>query len=596
MDRRTWMQLIGVLAAARPALTQTQPPVTTTPQPPAGGRAGGRGGNQRPLRVTKEQVQAALKLLGLEFQDAEIDMMLRNVDNSLASYEAVRKIDIPLDTEPSFTFHPGLPDRVPVKGPQRFETTIPARSTAKAPSNLEDLAFLPVTGLAPLLRSRAVSSTDLTRMYLERMKKYSPKLLCLITLTEELALQQAAAADAEIKVGKYRGPLHGIPFGVKDLYDTKGSLTTWGAEPFQKRIAEYDATCVERLYKAGAVLIAKLSMGALAQGDLWFNGRTKSPWPSDASRAKGEYDRGSSGSSAGSASSTAAGLVGFSLGTETLGSIVSPSTACGTVGLRPTYGRVSRHGAMALSWTMDKVGPICRGVEDCAIVLNAIYGPDGHDRSVAADPFHWEPRKPLKSLRVGLLQSGFDRFQGEQKKIYDQALSDLKNAGVSMTPVEYQEDLAGIRYLLEAEGAAAFDDITRDGQVRTLKGQAPGDWPNTFRSSRLVPAVEYIRAQRVRTLLVEKFEKFMADWDVVVVAGSGPLTTTNLTGNPQVVVRCGWLEPQAAQPGQGFGGGGSPWRMLGFLGKIYDEGSPLRVALAYEQSTEWHKKTPTLIA
>ncbi len=595
MDRRTWMQLISVLAAARPALTQIRPPVTTTPpttpQPPAGGR----GGNQRPLRVTKEQVQAALKLLGLEFQDAEIEMMLRNVDNALASYEAVRKIDIPLDTEPSFTFHPGLPDRVPIKGPQRFETTIPAKSIAKAPSNLEDLAFLPVTELAPLVRSRAVSSMDLTRMYLARMKKYSPKLLCLITLTEELALQQAAAADAEIKAGKYRGPLHGIPFGVKDLYDTKGILTTWGAEPFQQRIAEQDATCVERLYKAGAVLIAKLSMGALAQGDVWFSGQTKSPWPSDAARARGEYDRGSSGSSAGSASSTAAGLVGFSLGTETLGSIVSPSSVCGAVGLRPTYGRVSRHGAMALSWTMDKVGPICRGVEDCAIVLNAIYGPDGHDRSVPADPFHWEPRKPLKSLRVGLLQSGFERMQGEQKKIYDQALSDLKNTGVTLTPVEYQEDLVGIRYLLEAEGAAAFDDITRDGQVRTLRGQRASDWPNTFRGSRLVPAVEYIRAQRVRTKLVEKFEKFMADWDVVVVAGSGPLTTTNLTGNPQVVVRCGWLEPQSGQPGQGFGGG-SPWRMLGFLGKIYDEGSPLRVALAYEQATEWHKKTPTLIA
>jgi Asp-tRNA(Asn)/Glu-tRNA(Gln) amidotransferase A subunit family amidase len=601
MDRRTWLQLISVLAAARPALTQTQPPVTIpppppTPQPPAGrGAGGGRGANQRPLRVTREQVQAALKLLGLEFQDAEIDMMLRNVDNALSSYEAVRKIDIPLDTEPSFAFHPGLPDRVPIKGPQRFQTTIPAKSIAKAPSNLEDLAFLPVTELAPLVRSRAISSTGLTKMYLERMKKYSPKLLCLITLTEELALQQAAAADAEIKAGKYRGPLHGIPFGVKDLYDTKGILTTWGAEPFQKRIAEYDATCVERLYKAGAVLIAKLSMGALAQGDLWFNGRTKSPWPSDAARARGEYDRGSSGSSAGSASSTAAGLVGFSLGTETLGSIISPSGVCGTVGLRPTYGRVSRHGAMALSWTMDKVGPICRGVEDCAIVLNAIYGPDGHDRSVGADPFHWEPRKPLNTLRVGLLQSGFDRFQGDQKKIYDQALSDLKNTGVSLTPVEYQEDLVGIRYLLEAEGAAAFDDITRDGQVRTLKGQAPGDWPNSFRSSRLVPAVEYIRAQRVRTKLVEKFEKFMADWDVIVIAGS-LLTTTNLTGNPQVVVRCGWLEPQAAQPGQGFGGGASPWRMLGFLGKIYDEGSPLRVALAYEQATGWHKKTPTLIA
>src|ERR1035438_7712545 len=322
MDRRTWMQLISVLAAARSALTQTQPPVTIpapppTPQPPAGGRGGGRGGNQRPLRVTKEQVQAALKLLGLEFQDAEIDMMLRSVDNALASYEAVRKIDVPYDTEPAFAFHPGLPGRTPIKGPQRFETTIPKTGTAKAPSSLEELAFLPVTELAPLVRSRAVSSTGLTRMYLERMKKYSPKLLCLITLTEEPALEQAAAADSEIKAGKYRGPLHGIPFGVKDLFDTKGITTTWGAEPFEHRIPVYDATCVERLYKAGAVLIGKLSMGALAQGDLWFRGRTNSPWPTAAGKEKGEYDRGSSGSSAGSAAATASGLVGFSLGTET---------------------------------------------------------------------------------------------------------------------------------------------------------------------------------------------------------------------------------------------------------------------------------------
>jgi len=571
------MQLIGVLAAARPGFSQTQPPA-----------GGGRGrGPQRPLRVTREQVQAALKLIGLEFQDSEIDMMLRNVDNALSNYEAVRKIEVGYDVEPSFTFHPGLPDRTPIKGPQRFETTIPKSSAAKAPPDLEELAFLPVTQLAPLVRSRAVSSTDLTRMYLARMKKYSPKLLCLITLTEEHALQQAAVADGEIKAGKYRGPLHGIPFGVKDLFDTKGVTTTWGAEPFEQRVPDADATCVERLYKAGAVLIGKLSMGALAQGDVWFAGTTKSPWPTEEARARGEYDRGSSGSSAGSASATASGLVGFSLGTETLGSIVSPSTNCGTVGLRPTYGRVSRHGAMALSWTMDKIGPICRGVEDCAIVLNAVYGPDGHDRSVGADPFHWEPRKPVSGLRVGVLQASFDRLPEAPKKIYDQALSDLKNAGARLTPVEYQDDLNNIRYLLEAEGAAAFDDITRDGEVRTLRGQAPNDWPNSFRSSRLIPAVEYIRAQRVRTLLVEKFEKFMADWDVIVVPGSGPLQTTNLTGNPQVVVRCGYTQGTTQR---------TPWSMLGFIGRIYDEGSPLRLALAFEQATDWHKKTPTLIA
>jgi len=525
------------------------------------------------MRVTKEQVVAALKLMGLEFQDAEIEPMLRGVNQALGQYESLRKVDIPLDTEPAFAFHPGLPDRQLIKGPQRFQITIPTAGAAKAPSDLESVAFWPVTELAPLIRSRAVSSTDLTRMYIARMKKYSPKLLCLITSTEELALEQAAAADREIKAGHYKGPLHGIPFGIKDLFDTKGILTTWGAEPFQNRVPDKDATVVERLRNAGAVLIGKLSMGALAQGGLWFKGMTKTPW---------NIEQTSSGSSAGSAASTAAGLVGFSLGTETLGSIVSPSQACGTVGLRPTYGRVSRFGAMGLSWTMDKIGPICRGVEDCAIVLNAIYGPDGHDRTVGPDPFHWEPRRPLKSMKVGILQKDFDRAQGEQKKVYEQAIEDLKKAGVTMTPCEFQDDINMIRFLLSAEAATAFDDITRDGRVHELRGQAPFDWPNTFRTSRLIPAVEYLRAQRARTLLVEKFEKFMTDWDVIVIPPNSLLTTTNLTGNPQVVMKCGFVNNMP--------------RSIGFLGRIYDEGAPLRVALAYEQATEWHKQNPPMVA
>jgi Asp-tRNA(Asn)/Glu-tRNA(Gln) amidotransferase A subunit family amidase len=572
MDRRTWVQLVGVLAAAMPVLSQQQ--------------QGGRG--QIPMRVTKDQITGALKLMGLEFQDAEIDMMLPRVNQALNDYEQLRTVELGYDVEPAFHFQPGLPDRKPIHGPQRFITTIPHNGSHKAPKDIEDLAFQRVTDIAPLIRSRVITSTALTKMYIERMKRYSPKLLCLITLTEDLALERAAAADAEIRQGRYRGPLHGIPYGVKDLFDTKGIKTTWGAEPFQNRVPDQDATCVDRLNKAGAVLMAKLSMGALAQGDLWFQGQTKNPW---------NLERGSSGSSAGSASATAAGLVGFSLGTETLGSIVSPSTECGTVGLRPTYGRVSRKGAMALSWTMDKIGPICRGVEDCAIVLNAIYGPDGHDRSVGADPFHWEPNRPLHTLRVGILQAAFDRvgagrggFGGgrggdpnaaaELKAVYAQAIEDLKKAGVNMTAVEYDEGQLPMRFLLNAEGAEAFDDITRDGEVRTLKGQRPNDWPNTFRSSRLIPAVEYIRAQRARTLIVEKFEKFMADWDVIVIPSNALLTTTNLTGNPQVVLKCGFT-------------GGLP-RSVGFLGKIYDEGSPLRVALAYERATEWHKKNPDL--
>ncbi len=530
---------------------------------------------------------AAFVLLGLEFQDAELDMMLRRVNDALNGYEELRKIDVPYDVEPAFTFHPGLPGRAAGNGPARYSTTIPVAAAAKAPKNLEDLAFLPVTDLAPLVRSRAVTSTDLTKMYLARMKRHSPSLLCLVTLTEELALERAAAADKEIGAGHYRGPLHGIPFGVKDLFDTKGILTAWGAEPFQKRIPDRDATVIERLHEAGAILMAKLSMGALAMGDLWDQGQTKSPWSwSETSKS---FVRGSSGSSAGPASATAAGLVAFSLGTETLGSIVSPSTQCGTVGLRPTYGRVSRYGAMALSWTMDKIGPICRGVEDCAMVLHAIHGPDGRDRSVAADPFHWEPRRPLGAMRVGVLQKAFDNMRAADKPVYAQALADLKKAGVPATAVDYDENLPPIRFLLEAEGAAAFDDITRDGEIRTLKGQTAGSWPNTFRSSRLVPAVEYIRAQRARTMVIERFEKFMADWDAIVIPPSALLTTTNLTGNPQVVMKCGFADDTLPD--------GSKIkfpRSVGFVGKIYDEGSPLRIALAYERATPWSKMNPAL--
>jgi len=579
MDRRTWIQLITILATVREAEAQQR---GGTAPPDAAGRGGGRGQGfqQQPMRIEKTQIEGALKLLGLDFQDAEIDTMMRGVNQALYTYESLRKAEVPLNTEPAFTFRPGLPDRTPIKGPQRFETTI-AR-TAKTPSSLQELAFARVVDLAPLIRSRAVSSADLTKMYLERMKKYSPKLLCLITLTEELALQQAAQADQEIKAGHYRGPLHGIPFGLKDLFDTKGILTTYGAEPYQNRVPDRDATVVERLRAAGAVLIAKLSMGALAQGGLWFKGMTKTPWNTEQT---------SSGSSAGSASATAAGLVGFTLGTETLGSIVSPSQACGTTGLRPTYGRISRHGAMALSWTMDKIGPICRGVEDCALVLNACYGPDGKDRTVGADPFHWEPRRPLSTLRVGILQKDFDRYTNEQKKVYDQALDDLRKAGVKMTPTEFVEDGPQIRFLLTAEAAAAFDDITRDGQVRNLRGQSPGDWPNSFRTSRLIPAVEYIRAQRARTQLIEKFEKFMADWDVIVMPPNSLLTTTNLTGNPQVVMKCGFTEG-TRQDGRKV----QVPRSISFLGKIYDEGSPLRVALAYESVTEWWKRNPELEA
>lgn len=556
-ERRTLLQIAGVLAAAgRSAFAEPQQ--ASAPAAPA-------------QRVNADQLKAALTLIGIDFNDDQIAAALPGVNRALTGYQEIRKVDIPLDTEPAFAFHPGLPGRVPANGKARFQPTI-AHKSPKVPAwkSPEDLAFWRVVDLAPLIHSKKITSTELTRMYLERLKQYGPKLLCVITLTEALALEQAAQADTDRRRGKYHGPLHGIPWGAKDLFSTKGILTTWGAEPFQNQVPSIDATVVERLRSAGAVLVAKLSMGALAQGGLWFNGMTKTPW---------KLTESSSGSSAGSASATAAGLVGFALGTETLGSIVSPSVRCGTAGLRPTYGRVSRYGAMGLSWTMDKIGPICRGVEDCALVLNAIHGPDGHDRTVTTDPFHWEPKKPLKGLRIGILAKAFDNFKGDDKVVYDQALADLRKAGVEMTPVELtDEDANRIRYLLSAEAAAAFDDITRDGRVGQLRGQSPGDWPNSFRTSRFIPAVEYIRAQRARTLLVEKMEKFFADWDVIVTPPFGALTTTNLTGHPQVVMKCGFVN-------------GMP-RGISFLGRLYEEGLPLRVALAYEQATNWHNMNP----
>lgn len=524
-----------------------------------------------PQIVTKEMLQQALEVIGLKFTPEHQAMMLQNLNRNLAGYEALRKIDVPLDTEPAFHFRPALPGKEPGRRPAKFNPT-KSKQPRKAPGSLEEAAFWPVTELAPLVKAKLVSSTDLTKMYLARLKKYSPKLLSVITFTEELAIEQAAEADREIRAGHYRGPLHGIPYGAKDLFATKGIRTTWGAEPYENQVFDYDCTAVARLRNAGAVLIAKLSMGALAQGGLWFNGMTKNPWNTDES---------SSGSSAGSAASTSAGLVGFSIGTETLGSIVSPSTRCGVTGLRPTYGRVSRFGAMALSWTMDKVGTICRSVEDCMLVLNAMYGPDGHDVTTIDAPLDWNPAAPLSRLKIGYLKADFDgQNNAERKKIYDDALAALRKAGANLEPMELPKFQAQpLMIVLSAEAGAAFDDLTRDGGVNKLRGQEPNDWPNSFRSSRLIPAVEYIRAQRARTLLQREMDKLMSEWDVFVSPTFGPsLSVTNLTGHPQIVTPCGFIgkEPQG----------------LLFTGRLYDEGTMARVAMAYQEATEWRNMHP----
>jgi Asp-tRNA(Asn)/Glu-tRNA(Gln) amidotransferase A subunit family amidase len=591
IDRRAFVKLLPAAAAA--GLTVANLPLKAVAQTPTSTPLPSPRTSPTPGRITKDMMHNAEKVIGIELTDKQEDMALPGVNRSLDSYEVVRKMDVPLDTEPAIVFHPALPGfhvkRAGAKTKFKFGKHEPAQFRS-----VDDLAFATVPQLAELIRTRKVSSVELTKMYLGRLKRYGPKLLCIVTLTEELAMKQAQDADNDLKRGKYRGPLHGIPWGAKDLFATKGIKTTWGAEPYRDQMIDYDATVVERLREAGAVLVAKLSMGALAQGPKWFGGVTRNPWAPDEDR------QGSSGSSAGPASATSAGLVGFAIGTETLGSIISPSSTCGVTGLRPTYGRVSRYGAMGLSWTMDKIGPIGRGVEDCAAALDAIYGPDDRDITVGTAPFNWSADVPLSSLRVGYLKTEFDgagfqppqndqqrQLMEQRRTMYQDALTALEKAGVKMTPIELPKfPTQNIRYILTAEAATAFDDITRDGRVNQLSGQDQGDWPNVFRTSRFIPAVEYLRAQRARVLLMREMDKFMSQWDVFVspAPNSASLTITNLTGHPAVCVPCGFLNspPQTNM---------LP-RAIMFTGGLYDEASPLRVALAFEQATKWHTMHP----
>ena len=565
---------------------------------------------QTPSRIDPSTLDCAEKIFGVDFTEAEEQAAAAGVGRNLTSFEQLRQVNIPLDTEPAITFHPYLPGKKP-HGPATPGAKIKVTLTPPAArsSSIDDLAFLPITSLAPLLQRRDVSSTELTKMFLDRLKKYGPKLNCVVTLTEDLALAQAAQADREIKAGKYRGPLHGIPWGAKDLFATKGIPTTWGAGPFQNQVFDYDATVVERLAAAGGVLVVKLSMGALAQGDQWFKGRTNNPW---------NLERGSSGSSAGPGSATAGGLVVFGIGTETRGSIISPSAENGVTGLRPTYGRISRHGAMALSWTMDKIGPMCRSVEDCAVVFNAIYGPDGRDETTADAAFVWNPDVPLSKLKIAYVKNEFDppppgagregagvpagapggaaggrgrgglspeeqqRLREARLKVFNDVLDVYRKAGANPEPVEIPSNITSIAnnigFILTTEGAAAFDDLIRskDASDPTLN-----TWPNQFRTHRFVPAVEYIRAQRARTLLIREMEKLMSQYDVFLTpTNSATLGATNLTGHPAISLKAGFIDNRPVE--------------LMVTGRLYDEATILRVALAYERGTEWHKKNPTL--
>jgi Asp-tRNA(Asn)/Glu-tRNA(Gln) amidotransferase A subunit family amidase len=532
----------------------------------------------RPV-ITKETLEAALTVIGLTYSDSELALLLRprgQFGNDFMgrgdrrnAYDAIRAVPLPNAVPPALFFQP-LPPAVPIA--DRAPRFLPAPAGLKRPANLEDVAFWPITDLAALIRSRQVTSVELTTMFLDRLKRYDPVLHAVVTLTDSLALAEARQADREIAAGHYRGPLHGIPYGVKDLYAVPGYPTTWGAKPYEHQVIDQTATAVRKLQDAGAVLVAKLSSGALAMGDVWFRDTTRNPW---------NPTEGSSGSSAGPAAAVSAGLVPFALGTETLGSIVSPSTRTGVTGLRPSFGRVSRAGVMALSWSMDKAGPLCRNAEDCALVLEAIRGADPGDPSAVDVPFPYDAGAKLSGLKIGYLESA---FEGERRgaDLDRQVLEVLRGLGAQLVPLELPDRPAqALRVVLSAEAAAAFDGLTRSGRDSLLVRQDAGAWPNSFRSARFIPAVEYIQANRVRRLLQEDMRTLLNGIDVYVspaFAGQN-LLITNLTGHPCVAVPDGFLES------------GDP-ASITFCGRMYGEADALEVARAYQAATPWDERHP----
>jgi len=521
--------------------------------------------------ISSDDVKSAANISGLQFTQAERDSMLDNLYGYRNSYDTLRAMNIGNDVAPALQFDP-LPAGVkPVSRKRQLKFSAPERLAM--PDSMHKLAFYTVRELAHLIRTKQISSVELTEFFLERLKKYGPQLECVITLTEERALREARRADAELASGKYRGLLHGIPYGAKDLLATRDYKTSWGAVPYQDQQFEEDATVIRKLEEAGAVLVAKLTLGALAWGDVWYGGKTRNPW---------NPEQGSSGSSAGSSAATAAGLVPFAIGTETWGSIVSPSVRCGTTGLRPTFGRVSRHGAMALSWSMDKIGPICRSVEDCAIVFNAIYGPDGQDNSVRNFPFDYAPEVDWPALRIGYIESAF-KADSANREFNENVLETLRGLGANLVPFELPDfPVYNMTFILSAEAATAFDDLTRSNRDDLMVRQIKNAWPNEFRSARLIPAVEYIQANRARSLLIREMQETMRNIDVYICPpfGGTNLLLTNLTGHPAVVLPVGFRDGQP--------------RSITLMGRLFDEGTLLAVANAWQQQTDFHKQHPPM--
>lgn len=518
-------------------------------------------------------IDYAADLIGLSFTPQEKDSMVSTLTNHRNNYEIIRKTKLENAVAPAQVFNPLPQGFFPNQEQKPYDWGLPIQVDLPAKEN--DIAFLPVSHLSVLIRNKQISSERLTRIFLDRIKTYSDTLQCLVSLTEESALQKARAMDKEIAEGKYRGPLHGIPYGIKDLLSVKGTKTTWGAMPFKDQVIDETATVVQKLEDAGGVLVGKFTLGALAMGDVWFGGVTKNPW---------NLKQGSSGSSAGSASAVSAGLVPFAIGTETLGSIVSPSTRNGVTGLRPTYGRVSKHGAMALSWSMDKIGPISRSALDNAIVLSVIQGMDQKDASTIPAAFNYSSKNEVKKLKVGYFKSFFEGDRPTLKN--DQAVLEvLQNQGVELHPLELKTTInaAPLVSMLLVEGAAAFDELTRLDLDDQMVAQHRNAWPNIFRAARFIPAVEYVQMSRQRSLLIEEMHALMKEYDVIVTpsfAGQ-QLQITNLTGHPALCLPNGFAE------------NGSPTSIT-LLANLFEEEKLIMLGRIIQEQTDWQAKRPPM--
>ena len=527
--------------------------------------------------IQKKDLESSIKLYDLSFSTQEIDTLYSDVIDNLANYKALHSFSLPNSVPLSLWQSPVLP------GMHFNEKQNPISwkldNTISLPPNKNDLAFYSIEQLASLIKNKKITSLALTQFFIERIKKWGDTLQCVISIQEHIAYEQAKKADEEIAHGKYRGLLHGIPYGLKDLFAVKGTKTTWGAAPYQNQMIDEDAFVYIKLKEAGAILVAKFTLGALAMGDYWYGGRTKNPW---------NLQYGSSGSSAGSASATVAGLVPFAIGTETWGSIISPSTTCGATGLRPTFGSISRSGAMALSYSLDKIGPICRSAADAAVVFNYIHGTDGKDGSAVNKPFNYDPTKNIKKLKIAYAKNYFDKIKDTSRNEF-KVLEVFKKLGVQLIPVNFPDsgvyNINIMDVVIGVECAAQFDEMTRLNIDDQLTRQTKYDWPNQFRTARFVPAVEYVNAQRHRYTLMQKVNEVIQKYDVIICPSKGDgnqSAITNLTGHPVVCLPTGFDKKLNLPTG------------ISFVGNLYDESTLLTIANAYQGATHWNQLHPNL--